>query len=68
MNGFNFKNRQRLKICDLLIGLPTESISYKVGFQTMGLRETFHNQAFPEIFIDEITMAGFDLHFLGVGF
>jgi hypothetical protein len=31
------------------------------------LRETFHNQAFPGNFIDEITMAGFDLHF-GVGF
>jgi hypothetical protein len=28
----------------------------------------FTIKLFPEIFIDEITMAGFDLHFLGVGF
>jgi hypothetical protein len=58
MNSFNFKSSAAENMRSFDWTSTRESISYKVGFQTMGLRETFHNQAFPGNFIDEITMAG----------
>ena len=51
MNSFDFKNRQRLKIRNLLIGFSGgKSIPNKVGFQTIGKRKTLYNQAFFLIF------------------
>ena len=65
MNGFNFKNSQRLKISNLLIGFSgRKSIADKVGFQTIGKGKTLYNQAFFLVFQGRnYNGFGFDLHY-----
>ena len=65
MNGFNFKNRQGLKIGNFLIGFSgRKSVANKVGFQTIGKGKTLNYQAFFLVFQGRnYNGFGFDLHY-----